>query len=161
MGQNAPATETPPAPPAPQQPSPIDPAEFARLQQQNAQQARDLALAQARADFPNADKDLLGMFQGSPEDLRKMAETLHTKESERLAALSRTPGLAPTPGPGGTPSPEDAQRARYQELRTKVLGRYAEPFEREEFEKLGYAALWNGHMADRRDGKSSSNGVRI
>ena len=158
MGQNPPLTPdpTPPTPPPTPDPPPPPTPDPAMLQLQ-----RQNALLQARVDFPNADPNLLGMFQGSPEDLRKMAESLHTKESERLTALSHSSGPAPTPGPGGTPDPADVAKARYRELRAKVLGRYAEPHEREEFEQLGYANLWNQHMTDRKLGQSSSSGVKI
>ena len=154
MGQNSPVPDpTPPPPPPP--PPPPDP-EIARLQAENARQARDLALATARADFPEADVAILGMFQGSPEDLRKMAESLHAKELERKAALSHSPGPAPTPGPGGSPPAADVAAARYSELKSKVMGRYAEPWERDEFERLSYAQGWNQHMADRRGGTTGA-----
>lgn len=163
MGQNAPVGDPPvppaPAPPAPPAPPPPDP-ELARLQTENAAQARQLALAQARLDFPNSDAETLGMFQGTVDDLRKLAERLHTKESERMAALSHGPGPAPTPGPGGAPSAGDVALARYNELRPKIQGRYAEPHEVIEFEKLAYQKVWNQHMQDRKDGRSSSDGVR-
>lgn len=156
MGQNAPVGDPPtPPPPAPPIPPPPDP-ELARLQTENAAQARQLALAQASIDFPEADRTLLGMFQGTPEDLRKVAESLHAKELERKAALSHGSGPAPTPGPGGAPNEGDARAARFKELRTKVMGRYAEPHEREEFEGLAYGALWNQHMADRKNGASTT-----
>jgi hypothetical protein len=154
MGQNSPVPDPTPAPPAPPAPPPPDP-ELARLQAENAAQARQLALAQTRIDFPQADAAILGMFQGSPEDLRKMAESLHAKELERQAALSHSSGPAPTPGPGGTPSPEDAVRARYEELKRKVLGRYADPAERDEFENLSFGRGWNQHMSDRKSNTST------
>lgn len=154
MGQNAPAGD-PPTPPPPPAPPPPDP-EIARLQTENAAQARQLALAQTRLEFPQADATILDTFEGSPENLRKLAESLHAKELERQAALSHSPGPAPTPGPGGAPSDGDAKRARFAELRTKVMGRYAEPHEREEFEGLAYGTLWNQHMADRKAGASTT-----
>jgi len=151
MGQNPPAGDQTPPPVPPPQPDP----EIARLQAENAAQARALALAQARADFPQADASILETFQGTPENLRAMAEKLHAKELERQAALSHGPGPAPIPGPGGSPSPADAANARYAELKSKVLTRYAEPWEREEFERLSFGRGWNQHMADRKSNTSS------
>jgi hypothetical protein len=157
MGQNSPVPDPTPTPPAPPPPAPDptppapDPA-LARLTQQNA-------LLQARVDFPNADSAILAKFQGTAEDLRAFAESLHTKESERLAALSRTPGPAPTPGPGGGANPDDVARARYAELARKVQGRYADPQEVEEFGKMAFANLWNQHQVDRKSGGQSSGGA--
>lgn len=126
--------------------------EVAKLLEITARQSRELALAQARLDFPKADAEILGTFQGTPEAMRAMAEKLHTKEAERetaLAAAAATPP-APTPGPGGATSPDEAKVARYRELQTKVMGRYAEPFEREEFLTLAFANGWNAHNAERK-----------
>ncbi len=156
MGQNAPTPEpipTPVPPPTPDPPPPPAPDEaVVQLQQQNA-------LLQARVDFPNADAAILGQFQGTAEGLRQLAESLHKKESERLAVLSHSPGPAPTPGPGGGASADDVRRARYAELSRKVQGRYADPIELEEFGQMAYSNLWNQHMADRTKGGSSSGGA--
>jgi pyruvate/2-oxoglutarate dehydrogenase complex dihydrolipoamide acyltransferase (E2) component len=154
MGQNSPVpdpTPPPPAPPAP--PAPPDPAELTRLQTENASQARALALAMARIDFPKADAAILDMFQGTAEGLRALAEKLHAKELEREAALSHSSTApAPTPGPGGSTTADQAALARYNELKAKVMSKRAEPHEVEEFSNLAYAKGWNQHQADRKVG---------
>jgi hypothetical protein len=161
MGQNAPVGDppvppVPPVPPTPDPtpppPAPLDNGALVQLQQANA-------LLQARIDFPNADASILSQFQGTAEGLRGLAESLHKKESERLAAMSQHPGPAPTPGPGGSQTTADAERARYAELARKVQGRYADPLEIDEFGKMAYGALWNQHMIDRKNGGSSSTGA--
>jgi hypothetical protein len=156
MGQNVPTGDptppTPPPTPDPTPPAPPTPDPTVQLRQENV-------LLQARLDFPNADAAVLGQFQGTPEALRSFAESLHKKESERLATLSHAPGIAPTPGPGGSQNADDAARARYAELARKVQGRYADPLELDEFSKMAYGNLWNQHMVDRKAGGSSSTGA--
>jgi hypothetical protein len=135
---------TPPAP------TPEVDAELVRLRAENATQVRALALAQAKIDFPKADAEILSAFEGTAEALRGFAEKLHTKTLELEARQAAPP--TPTPGPGGSTSAEEAVATRYRELRTKVLGRYAEPHERQEFLDLAFAHGWNSHNVERKVG---------
>lgn len=143
----------PPAPPAPDPSS----AEVQKLQELNAKQARELALAQARIDFPKADADILGKFQGTVDDLRGFAKTLH----EREAARQPTSPPAVVPGPGGTTTAEDQNNAEYLALRNKVIVlRSAEPWEIQRFSDMAFGRLINQHASDRKTGQSSTEGVR-
>lgn len=137
---------TPPV--APVTPDP----EVAKLLEITARQAKELALAQARIDFPKADAEILASFEGTGEALRGMAEKLHKKELERDAAIQAAIPSPPaaTPGPGGSTSAVDAEAIRYSELKTKVMGRYAEPHEVQSFLDLAFKNGWNAHNAERK-----------
>jgi hypothetical protein len=135
--------------PTPPEPTP-EAAELARLRAESAIQTRALALAQARIDYPKADAEILATFEGTAEALRGFAEKLHTKTLEIEARQAAPP--APTPGPGGSTTAEEAAATRYRELQTRVLGRFAEPHERQEFLDMAFAKGWNQHNADRKTG---------
>jgi hypothetical protein len=127
--------------------------EIANLLAINARQQKELALAQARIDFPKADAEILATFEGTAEALRGMAEKLHGRELEREAAIkAATPSSPPalTPGPGGSTSAADAEAILYGQLKTKVMGRYAEPHEVQTFLDLAFKNSWNTHQAERR-----------
>jgi hypothetical protein len=159
MSQQPEPTPTPtPVPDPTPPPPPPDPssAEVQKLQELNAKQARELALAQARLDFPKADADVLGKFQGTVDDLRGFAKTLH----EREAARQPTSPPAPVPGPGNSTTAEDQANAEYATLRNKVIvQRSAEPWEVQRFGDLAFGRLINQHAADRKSGRSSTEGV--
>lgn len=136
-------------------PPPPDP-EKEQLIKLNAEQAKALALAQTRLDFPKANGELLAQFQGTPEAMRAFAEKLHAYELAREVKPSAT-SPTPAPGPGTGTTAEDAAIAHYNELRQKVLVyRNAEPWEREEFDNLAFARGWNQHQAERKAGRSSN-----
>lgn len=158
MAANDPTPTPDPTPvPDPTPPTPPEPDELGKLRAQNAAQARDLALAQARLEFPKADAEILGKFQGTVDDMRAFAKSLHDREAARPVT---TPAV-PTPGPGNSTTAEDQAIARYRELRYKVItARSAEPWERDEFETLSFNKMWNQHAADRKAMKSSTEGVQ-
>ena len=141
--------EDPTPTPDPTPPPPPDP-ELDKLRAQNADQARALALAQARIDFPKADAEVLSLYQGTAEGLRSLAEKLHAKELEFASRPGTTP--AGTPGPGGSITADEAKATRYRELQAKVLAKRADPWETEEFGQMAFAAGWNQHQVERKAG---------
>lgn len=135
-------------------PTPVTPdPQIAQLLEITARQAKELALAQTRLDFPKADAEILASFEGTPEALRGMAEKLHKREVERDAAIAAATPPAPpagTPGPGGSTTAADAEAIKYSELSAKVKGRYAEPWEVQTFLDLAFKNGWNSHNAERK-----------
>jgi hypothetical protein len=123
---------------------------------------------QALADFPQADREILEMVQGTPEEIRSAAEKMHVKAvaaatTAQAAAPPVAPPVAapaaatapvPAPGPGAAAPPEDQSSVEQRRLRLQVkspaLRKTIEPVILEEFFSNEWNTGWNKHIAERK-----------
>jgi hypothetical protein len=152
------AVNPPPAAP-PAEPPVVTPEQYATQQD-------ELNRLRALVEFPLADREILDLIHGSPEQIKAAAKNLHDKATAAAAAaqpqapapapapanVPPAPGPAPVPGPGQANPPEQIEQARYGELFYKVENRIAEPHERQEFFMASLRNGWNqqvGQMKER------------
>lgn len=162
----APAGQPVTPPPAPVVP---DPALIAAQNQNLLLQLQNSRL-QALADFPQADREILEMVQGTPEEIRSAAEKMHVKAvaaaSTAQAAATTPPPAAPpapaatgavpvpAPGPGQAAPAEDQPTVEARRLKMQVkspaLRKTIEPIVLEEFFSTEFNNGWNRHIAERK-----------
>lgn len=148
----APAAD-PPAPPAPPSAPSIDPAEHARV-------VVELARAQARVEFPQADLEVLNLLT-DPAAIATAAQRTH--ELAQRASSNGSPGNgAPVPASnaaGSAPSAEEVQLRRWQhqvrQRRTRGPRTELEPYEAEDARDAFFRRSWNNHMEHRRAGRGN------
>jgi hypothetical protein len=133
---------------------------------------REVQMLRARVDFPLADQTILQLINGTPEQIRAAAQTLHEQAIKAQPAPvsapapapapgasglvpapaqpqptpQPAPGPAPVPGPGQVSPPEVVEDARYNDLLYKVENRIAEPHERQEFFMSTLRNGWNSQV---------------
>lgn len=144
-----------------------------RLRNENLVTKIQLARAQAMMDFPQADRELLDLVGGTPEEIRTAAEKMHTKALAAAAAAAPAPTPAPTsaapiqPGAAPVPGPDGAQPVTgesvesFEEkklrtrLRSNTLRTQVDQAEAQIAYDNGFRRGWNQHMLDRKTGRSS------
>lgn len=130
-----------------------------------ADMQREIQSLRLLVDFPLADRDIVDLLSGSPDQIRAAAQKLHEQAVAANAVPPPAPAPAPVPavqqvappapgaapapvpGPGQVTPPESAPDARYQDLLFKVENKLADPMERQEFFMSALRNPWNEHAA--------------
>jgi len=148
-GASAPAAPQSPAPPP--APAGVDPAEHARV-------VMELARANARVEFPQADLELLATAI-SPEQAALIARRTHEAVAARVAASSEQQP-APVPPANSISAAESEEQRRLREAQYQIRRRHSrgprttvEPWAAEDLRQDFFRISWNRHMEHRRTGR--------
>lgn len=153
-------------------PGALSPEDARKLRNDSLMDKIKLARLQAIVEFPKADRELVEMFSGSPEEIRAFAEKLQARaetttpspEPPLAPAPTTAPqvthaGPPPIPGPGEGAPPESEEDQEYRRTQAKIrsnrLRTMVDPAEVENFGDRSFVKTWNQHMQDRKSGRSS------